>query len=86
MKNKFENRIVTNRRSPKNEDSYISAYKKVNPDSIKQDNYDISAVTTVNGERGHALLKQSINRSKDNDNHIGYEFISDDVLKKQMNK
>lgn len=84
--NKYENRNVTNRKSPSNEDKYIRAYKELNPESNRNDNYDISAVIAVNGERGHALLDQSINRSKDSDVHRGYEFISDNALRKQMNK
>ena len=83
---KYPNRIVTNRKSPSNEADYISAYKEMNPKACRKDNYDIAAVRAKDGTPGHALLNQSINRSKDKDNHIGKDFISDKELKKHNKK
>ena len=84
--NKCQNRIVTNRKSPSNEDAYINAYKSLNPKAAKKDNFDIAAVKSTDGTLGHALLNQSVNRSKDRDNHIGKDFISDNELRKIMKK
>lgn len=81
---KFENKIVTNRKSPANEQAYIEAYKKMNPSASKHDNYDISCVTSKNGVKGHALMKDSSNRSKDNNYHIGKDFIADKDLRKKL--
>ena len=86
MMKKYANRIVTNRRSPSNEDAYNDAYRQLNPSAKKNDNYDISAVRAKDGTLGHALLPQDINRSKDRENHIGKSFIPDKELKKQMKK
>lgn len=83
---KYPNKIVYNRKSPKNEDEYIDAYNKINHRSKKDDNLDVSAVITKNGDRGHALLNQSKNRSKDDEAHIGKNFIPDDILRKKINK
>ena len=81
---KYANRIVTNRRSPSNENAYTHAYKQLNPAAKRNDKYDISAVRAKDGTPGHALLPQSVNRSKDKNNHIGKSFISDRELKKRM--
>lgn len=83
---KYANRIVTNRKSPSNESAYTNAYRELNPRSRRNDHYDISAVRAKDGTPGHALLPQSINRSKDRDNHIGRSFIPDRELRKQMKK
>ena len=83
---KYPNRIVTNRKSPSNEADLINAYKELNPRACRKDNLDIAAVRTKDGTPGHALLNQSINRSKDRDNHIGQNFIPDKELKKQIKK
>lgn len=83
---KYPNRVVTNRRSPSNESAYRQAYGDLNPSARRRDHYDISAVRAKDGTPGHALLPQSINRSKDRDNHIGKSFIPDYQLRKQMKK
>ena len=83
---KYPNRIVTNRRSPSNESAYRQAYSDMNPSARRRDHYDISAVRAKDGTMGHALLPQSVNRSKDRDNHIGKSFIPDYQLRKQMKK
>ena len=83
---KYPNRIVTNRKSPLNEDALINVYKELNPRACRRDNLDIAAVRAKDGTPGHALLNQSINRSKDRDNHIGQNFISDKELKKHIKK
>ena len=83
---RYENRVVRNRRSPSNENAYRDAYKCLNPSARRRDNYDISAVRAKDGTLGHALLPESINRSKDRDNHIGKSFIPDYKLRKQMKK
>ena len=83
MKN-FPNRIVVNRKSPKNEQDYINAYKQMNPDARKSDKMDICAVRTPSGENGHALMNQSINRGRDRNRHIGKDFISDKDLRDEM--
>lgn len=80
------NKIVTNRKSPKNEQDYIQAYIKQNPSAKKKDNFDISAVKDKTGIPGHALLNQEHNRSKDKNPHRGQDFIPDSQLKKDINK
>ena len=82
----MENRLARNRKSPSNEDKYIAAYQSMNPSSKSHDGYDIAAVTAVNGEKGHAMVPESINRSHDHDNHRVKNFISDAALKQQMKK
>ena len=67
---KYPNKVVTNRRSPSNESAYRQAYGDLNPSARRRDHYDISAVRAKDGTPGHALLPQSINRSKDRDNHV----------------
>jgi len=82
----MENRHVKNRKSPQNEADYQAAYKQLNPSADKKgDGKDIAAVTTKDGERGHALVQESHNRSHDKNFHRGEDFISDTDLKKQMN-
>lgn len=81
---KPENRIVKNRPSPKNEDEYIRAYKNANPKSNIPDGKDVAAVITKSGKTGHALMKPSVNRSKDISFHRGKDFISDKELRKSM--
>lgn len=81
---KYPNKIVTNRKSPSNEIDLINAYKELNPRACRKDNLDIAAVKLKDGTPGHALLSQSINRSKDRKSHIGKNFISDKELKKQI--
>lgn len=83
---KYPNRIVTNRKSPSNEADLINAYKELNPRACRKDNLDIAAVRSKDGTPGHALLNQSINRSKDRENHIGQNFIPDKELKNQIKK
>lgn len=78
------NRIAKNRPSPKNEDAYIQAYLKVNPTAKKHDNLDVAAVITKSGEKGHALVKEGINRSHDEKYHRVEDFILDKELKKNM--
>lgn len=82
----YPNRIVKNRKSPKNEDEFICAYKKLNKEACKSDNMDIAAVKAKDGTLGHVLLSADINRSKDSACHVGKGFISDSELKKHMNK
>ena len=80
----LQNRIVQNRKSPKNEDFYIRAYKKINPAANRHDNYDIAAVRTKSGETGHALVKQDINRGHDKDFHYGKDYISDKDIRNMV--
>lgn len=80
----YDNKLVKNRKSPSNEQDYINAYRELNPKACRRDNLDIACVTSKSGERGHALVNQSINRSKDNGYHRGTDFISDKDLKKKM--
>lgn len=81
---KIENRIVKNRKSPNNEQSFINAYKQMNKEACKQDGLDIAAVRAKDGTPGHALLKPEINRGKDGGYHRGEDFIADSELKKMM--
>jgi len=83
---KYPNKIVINRKSPPNEAALINAYKELNPRANRRDNLDVAAVRLKNGTPGHALVNQSINRSKDRENHIGQNFIPDKELKKQIRK
>ena len=83
---KYPNRIVTNRKSPSNEDAYISAYKELNSRACRKDGLDIAAVRAKDGTPGHALLDESINRSRDKANHRAQNFIPDSELRKQMKK
>ena len=81
---KYPNKIVKNVSSPTNEKDYINAYKSLVPSSNKKDRYDIAAVKAKDGTRGHVLLDQSINRSKDDQYHHGKQFVSNDELRKHM--
>ena len=74
--------LAKNRPSPYNEEEYIAAYKKVITRATEDDNYDIAAVVTISGINGHALMYYSYNRSKDNQYHSCYDFVSDDELKR----
>ena len=80
----YPNRNVRNVKSPKNEQAYINAYKEMNPKAKKPGGLDISAVKTVSGERGYALLPENANRSKDRDVHRGQSFISKEDLQEHM--
>ena len=80
------NKIVTNRRSPKNEPDYIQAYQKQNPSAKRKDGLDIAAVKAKDGTTGHALMNPEHNRSKDKNPHRGQEFIPDIQLKKDIHK
>lgn len=73
-----------NRKSPKNEQQLIDAYKSINPNANRKDGKDVSAVVNRDGVLGHALLSQGKNRSKDHKEHRGQDFISDKELKKNM--
>ena len=82
----FENKKVRNVKSPSNENEMIEIYKQMNPKANKPDGKDVSAVRTVSGERGYALLPENINRSKDKGVHIGQDFISVSEMKKFKKK
>ena len=77
----MENRIGKNRKSPSNEDMYIKAYLKRNPSAEKKDGLDIAAVVAKDGTRGHGLLPEEFNRSRDRENHRVFDFIPDSELK-----
>ena len=83
---KYQNKIVTNRKSPKNENDYIIVYKQENKKANKPDGYDVSAVRAKDGTPGHAMVKEEYNRSKDRDHHIGKDFIPDYEIKKENQK
>ena len=83
---KYANRIVANRRSPSNEAALNNAYRQLVPQANRKDGYDVSAVVTKDGTKGHAMLPESVNRSKDRDNHIGKNFVPDTELRKQIKK
>ena len=79
----LKNKIVTNRRSPKNEAALAAAYIKLNPKAAKiNDGLDISMVKLKDGTNGVALLPEKINRGRDKNPHRGKDFISDAELKK----
>ena len=81
----MENKIVTNRSSPKSHDEYVKEYLKQNPSANKpRDGLDVSAVTTKNGIPGYALLPEDKNRSRDKTPHRGKDFISSEELRKGM--
>lgn len=80
----MENRLARNRKSPSNEEDFIAAYKELNPSSKRKDGYDIAAVLTSNGEKGHALMDESFNRGRDYQYHHVKNFIPDSELKKKM--
>ncbi len=81
---RFQKVLATNRQSPSNEDEWIRAYKKAVPSAENEDSYDIAAVVTVGGCIGHAMMRQSDNRSHDDDCHMCYNFVSDDELRRFM--
>ena len=68
--------------SPLNEDEWINAYHKAFPISLRKDGYDVAAVITRLGTIGHAMMPQGLNRSKDDEHHLCYNFISDDELRR----
>lgn len=77
----MENRMGKNRKSPANEDAYIEAYLKKNPSAKRVDGMDVAAVVTTDGTKGHGLLPEEFNRSRDNENHRIKDFIPDSELK-----
>jgi hypothetical protein len=81
----MENKKVTNRPSPRSHDKYVAEYLRKNPSANKpNDGLDVSAVTTTGGIPGYALLPEDKNRSRDNNVHIGKNFISSEELRKGM--
>ena len=81
----MENKKVTNRPSTKSHDKYVKEYLKQNPSAKKpNDKLDVSAVTTIGGIPGYALLSEDKNRSRDKNVHIGKDFISSEDLRKSM--
>ena len=80
----MENRIAKNRKSPENENQLIEAYKNLNSSAKKVDGMDISAVTTKDGTKGHGLMQETHNRSRDREYHRVVDFIADSELKKQI--
>lgn len=86
MAKQYPNRYVVNVKSPKDEAACRAAYSELNPAAKRRDGKDISAVRTVSGEYGYALLPKSINRSKDREIHRGESFISRSEVRKQMKK
>ena len=83
---KYPNKNVVNVKSPKNEAECIRAYKEMNPRANKPDGLDVSAVKTVGGQRGYALLPEDVNRGKDRNVHRGQDFISKEDIQKHINK
>ena len=80
----MENRLGSNRKSPKNEKEYIEAYKQMNKKANRNDKLDIAAVEAKDGTPGHGLELQSANRSHDNKLHRIIDFIPDTELRKKM--
>ena len=80
----MDNRIAKNRPSPRNEKDYIQAYKEMNPKANRHDNYDIAAVITKDGTKGHGLLSENINRGHDKNYHIVKDFVPDNELKNNL--
>jgi len=78
----MENKHAKNRKSPSNEAVFINAYKKMNPSAKRADGMDIAAVTSRDGTRGHGLMQEKFNRSRDTDYHRVKDFIPDAELKK----
>jgi len=78
----MENRIAKNRKSPKNEAELIQAYIQKNPSAKKADGLDVAAVTAKDGTRGHGLMPEKHNRSRDADFHRVKDFIPDSALTK----
>ena len=86
MTKHYPNRNVVNVKSPKNEAECRAAYAELNPAAKRRDGKDISAVRTVSGEYGYALLPEGVNRSRDGKAHRGESFISRSEVRKQMKK
>ena len=80
----YSNVYAKNRPSPSNEPDWIAAYKRRVPSSVYDDVYDIAAVVTDSGIRGHAMMHYSDNRSNDNNFHWCRNFVSDDELQYYM--
>ena len=78
----MENKLAKNRKSPKNESELIQAYIQKNPSAKKADGLDVAAVTAKDGTRGHALMQEKHNRSRDTDYHRVKDFIPDSTLNK----
>jgi len=78
----MENRIAKNRKSPKNENELIQAYLQKNPSAKKSDGLDVAAVTAKDGTKGHGLMSEKHNRSRDKDYHRVKDFIPDKELSK----
>jgi hypothetical protein len=78
----MENKIARNRTSPADEDKFIRAYLQQNPSAKKIDDLDVAAVITKGGIKGHALMPEEFNRSRDRDYHRVIDFIPDTELKK----
>ena len=81
----MENKLAKNRKSPKNEIDYINAYLQKNPTARRKDGLDIAAVITKGGIKGHALMPEAHNRSRDDKLHRVTDFIPDSELKKIIN-
>jgi hypothetical protein len=77
----MENRHAKNRKSPKNEVKLIQAYIQKNPSAKKADGLDVAAVTAKDGKRGHGLMLEKHNRSRDTNYHRVKDFIPDSKLK-----
>lgn len=75
------NRIAKNRKSPANEEQLIARYLELNPKAKMADGLDVAAVIAKDGTRGHGLLSEKYNRSRDNENHVVIDFIPDSLLK-----
>ena len=56
---RYQNRIVTNRKSPSNENAYRQAYSEMNPSARKRDHYDIPVVG-ITGSVGKTSVKDLI--------------------------
>ncbi|MDR1247234.1 MAG: hypothetical protein LBK57_09435 [Clostridiales Family XIII bacterium] len=78
------NKLAKNRRSPQNERELIQAYLQQNPNAKKEDGLDVAAVITKEGTRGHGLMSEELNRSRDSRYHRVKNFISDEELKKAI--
>jgi len=82
----MENKLAKNRTSPKNEDEFKNAYSQLNKSANKKaDGMDIAAVTTKDGTKGHGLMPEKFNRSRDDSLHRVKDFIPDTELKKLIN-
>jgi len=79
----MENKHAKNRRSPKNEQDFIRAYLQKNPSAKKTDGLDVAAVVAKDGTKGHGLMPEKFNRSRDKEFHRVKDFIPDSELKKR---